>query len=319
MKIGLLTNIEWPFERNEDLARIAERFGFDQIWINEHPLDWDPFLVLQRLAGLVPGIPLGIGTINPWARHPAVIAASAATLSRATGVPFVLGIGSGAPPLFPPIGIEPANVIAGTEESVRIMRALVAGQESTFSGSVFSTKGAKLTFGPTEQVSVLLGVSGGPKMLKVAGVAADGVIVPAGNHAFYQSVIGEYITHRGQAASTGEASEVVVNGNILVGDGESVEKEARSRLAHSLEYRAKTSAHALKRMNVELEEAKRWANAPEEIPRQLLEESILWGSPENCVTRLRELEALGVTQYVLRFPSIEEAKEVGESVLPLLR
>jgi alkanesulfonate monooxygenase SsuD/methylene tetrahydromethanopterin reductase-like flavin-dependent oxidoreductase (luciferase family) len=318
MKVGVLANIEWPLSEVDALAEAAGRFGFDQIWINEHPLDWDPFLVLDRISARAPGVPLGIGTINPWARHPAVIAASAATLANSAGVPFALGLGSGAPPLFPPIGIELKNVIAGTEEAVRVITTLVAGDESNFEGSVFQTAGARLTFPPKEPVSVLLGVSGGPRMLRVAGEYAEGVIVPAGNYAFYQSVVADYMSAASSAGRvrTDEPPVIVVNGNILVGDAFELEAEGRSRLAHSLEYRAKTSVHALERMAVTTDQARRYAAVPDEIPRRLLEESIILGPPKACVERLRQLESLGVTQYVLRFPSMEELTQVGELLLP---
>ena len=162
MKIGVVLDILWPLEQIKRVALAAEESGFDQVWLSDHPLGRDPFLTVLHLAQEIPRILLGIGTVNPSARHPAVLAASAGFLNQLTDGRFSLGIGSSINPLLHPIGLDVAGQVPRCREAIRIIRHLLERGSSTFSGEMFSTVDARLLFERGGPLPVLVGASRRP-------------------------------------------------------------------------------------------------------------------------------------------------------------
>lgn len=87
-------------------ARLAERLGFDSIWVRDHLVFHphgmegtdrtflEPFITLSFLAGATESIGLGTATIIPF-RHPILTAYSVASMSWLSRRRFDLGIGAG--------------------------------------------------------------------------------------------------------------------------------------------------------------------------------------------------------------------------------
>lgn len=89
-----------------DGSRLAERLGFDSIWVRDHLVFHphgmegtdrtfiEPFVTLSFLAGATSSIGLGAATIIPF-RHPILMAYSVASMSWLSRRRFDLGIGAG--------------------------------------------------------------------------------------------------------------------------------------------------------------------------------------------------------------------------------
>jgi len=108
-RFGLLVP-HFGIEADQDLltegARLAERLGFDSLWVRDHLVFHphgmegtdrtfiEPFVALSYLAGVTEKIGLGAATIIPF-RHPINMAYSVASLSWMTRRKFDLGIGAG--------------------------------------------------------------------------------------------------------------------------------------------------------------------------------------------------------------------------------
>ena len=87
-------------------VRLAERLGFDSIWVRDHLVFHphgmegtdrtfiEPFVTLSFLAGATESIGLGAATIIPF-RHPVLMAYSVASMSWISRRKFDLGIGAG--------------------------------------------------------------------------------------------------------------------------------------------------------------------------------------------------------------------------------
>lgn len=87
-------------------VRLAERLGFDSIWVRDHLVFHphgmegtdrtfiEPFVTLSFLAGATESIGLGAATIIPF-RHPILMAYSVASMSWMSRRRFDLGIGAG--------------------------------------------------------------------------------------------------------------------------------------------------------------------------------------------------------------------------------
>jgi len=74
-------------------GRIAEECGYDSLWVTERLRHEETFALLGHLAASTTRLGLGVGVVNPYTRHPALIAMGAATLAALTGGRFVLGLG----------------------------------------------------------------------------------------------------------------------------------------------------------------------------------------------------------------------------------
>ncbi|MDP9483872.1 MAG: LLM class flavin-dependent oxidoreductase [Chloroflexota bacterium] len=108
-RFGLLVP-HFGIEADQDLltegARLADRLGFDSLWVRDHLVFHphgmegtdrtfiEPFVALSFLAGVTERIGLGAATIIPF-RHPIYMAYSVASLSWMTRRRFDLGIGAG--------------------------------------------------------------------------------------------------------------------------------------------------------------------------------------------------------------------------------
>jgi 5,10-methylenetetrahydromethanopterin reductase len=318
MQVGVVLDILWPFEQIRRLALAAEESGFDQVWLSDHPLGRDPFLTVLHLAPELPRIGLGIGTVNPSARHPAVLAASAATLNQMIGGRFSLGIGSSIDPLLHPIGLDVAGQVPRCREAIRIIRQLLEEGGSTFAGEMFTTVDARLRFDRGGPLPVLVGASGAPKMLKMSGEEAHGVIIPAGNQAFYRYAVDAFRQSMRDAGRVDEGS-VVLNGNMAVHDNsDQALASIKPLVADAIAHRAENK-FSLRHMGITLEQAHAWRDDPASLPDPVTRESAIAGTPDECVEGLIDFSRWGITQLALRFPEEATVRAVGNKVLPKLR
>jgi 5,10-methylenetetrahydromethanopterin reductase len=154
-------------------GKLAEQLGFSALWVlDSHLLFREVYTLLGALAVSTSRIRLGTGVTNPLTRHPTVTASAIATLAALSGGRATLGISVGDSALKA-MNLEPAKV-ADLETTVRQCRALLAGGETSFgAGNI-----ARLHHGRLP-VPIYLAATG-PRMLKLAGEIADGVILMNG-------------------------------------------------------------------------------------------------------------------------------------------
>ncbi|HXJ78129.1 MAG TPA: LLM class flavin-dependent oxidoreductase [Candidatus Methylomirabilis sp.] len=318
MEVAVALDIVWPESRLRRLARVADEHGYDQLWISDHPLGRDPFLALLDLARYVDRIRLGIATINTSARHPAILAASAATLSLYTPGRFWLGLGSSNASLLGPIGLAASQQAQRCRDAVVIIRQLLEEGGSTVSSTLHTTRDARLLLSGVSPVPVLVGTSGGPAMLRVSGQVAHGIIVPAGNLGLYRYVI-ETFREAYRASGRAAAPYIVLLANVAVATApDAMIAFMRPRVAQTIAYRAK-SGHALPHMGITGEQAQAWADRPETLPDAVVRDAAMIGTPTECLDGLQRFASMGVTQLVLRFPDETTIREFGIHVLPRFR
>ena len=160
-------------------VRLAERLGFDSVWIGQHyPAEpgWfhlpSPLLVLAALA---PSTTLTLGTgvllLPMW--HPLVLAYDAAVLDQLCGGRLVLGVGIGRPHDWARFGIDRGAVGDRTDDMLAALRALWSGA-SSFEGRVLSVQGGIRPL-PTQPGGPPLWVGGTiGRAMRRAAVLGDG-------------------------------------------------------------------------------------------------------------------------------------------------
>jgi 5,10-methylenetetrahydromethanopterin reductase len=173
--LGLLIHPGDPVQTLVRRAQRAEAAGFDTLWVADEKFYRDPWVVLTAIAGSTSSARLGTAVTEPYARHPALIAAAMATLAEfAPDRAFVVGLGAGGPG-FPPMGVVRRRPNRAIPEAVTILRGLLAGERVDFEGEVVSFKGGSLNFEPRALPVYVAARAAG--MLATAGAVADGVIL----------------------------------------------------------------------------------------------------------------------------------------------
>jgi 5,10-methylenetetrahydromethanopterin reductase len=166
--------------RQMGCARLAEELGYGTYWVPEDYFFRGAFALASAIACSTRTIRVGLGVVNPYTRHPALIAMEFAALTEIAGGRTVLGIGAGVRHwIETQMRIPYAKPTAAMRETVDIVRRLFRGESVGYEGKVFRTDGAKLSFpAPRAEIPIVLGVLG-PKNLEMAGEVADGVVLSA--------------------------------------------------------------------------------------------------------------------------------------------
>ena len=156
-------------------ARAAERAGLGSAWIIEDYFHPGAYALAAAAAAVTERLVIGLGVVNPYTRHPALVAMETAALAGIAPGRVVLGLGSSNRRwIEAQMGIPFKAPLGGLRECVEIVRRLLAGERVTFRGETFTVDDVELEWRPPEAVPVLLGVKG-PKALRLAGEIADGV------------------------------------------------------------------------------------------------------------------------------------------------
>ncbi|MGH2808538.1 MAG: TIGR03621 family F420-dependent LLM class oxidoreductase [Actinomycetota bacterium] len=172
-----------------DHVRRIEDGGIDVFLVRDHLSasalgpQWAPFSALATAAASTDRLRVGTMVLANDFRHPAVVAQEAATLADLSGGRFELGMGAGwFEPEFRAAGLAfdlPRTRIARLQESVHVIKSLLAGETVRFEGEHYSIAGLSLDLRPAQPPPLLIG-GGGPKMLAFAARVADVIgVLPA--------------------------------------------------------------------------------------------------------------------------------------------
>jgi 5,10-methylenetetrahydromethanopterin reductase len=155
---------------------LAEELGYANVWFGDSQNIWRESSVTMGAAAVgTERVVLGTGVTNAVTRHRSLLASTWASLAEFTGGRVALGIGTGDSSLRT-MGLKPLT-LAQLETAVAELRALLRGESvrEPDSGAEFHLN--YLT-GPVD-VPIYIAASA-PRILRLAGRIADGVIVLVG-------------------------------------------------------------------------------------------------------------------------------------------
>jgi len=306
MKQGLVLTPPDP----ATLARwssLAEETGFDAIWVTDsQSLYREVFASVGVCLSSTRQIPCGPCVINPITRHPAVAASAIATLSEMHGERAVLGLGSGDSAVLN-LGMKPVRV-ARVRAYLIALRSLLEEGRAEYEGRACILNWFK------RRVPLYLAAEG-PRMLRLAGELADGVIVGSG---LVPEMVrdSKALIEEGARAAGRRIEDIDLWWMAKVNvheDGERARREIRAGLAGSAHHAFNFTLEGkhvppgmagpireLRRRYVFSEHAmaEKDANAAlvDELGLRgfLLERFAIAGTPEECRARLGELEGMGI-------------------------
>lgn len=176
MRLGLSYGVgrREPLSRVPRIAALVEEAGLDRLWFVDYQLPMKDSVVAMTLAaGATERLKLGPGVANPRSRHVSIVANAMTAINEITDGRALVGVGSGHTGVYG-VGLKPTN-LAETEAAVHALRALVAGQETDAESG--DRRYQLHTVPPDLAPPPVYLAATHEKMLRLAGRAADGVIL----------------------------------------------------------------------------------------------------------------------------------------------
>lgn len=148
-----------------DLAKAAERLGFDAVSGSDHPFPlviegeaghqtYDPFVLLSYVGSATERIALHFSLLVAPYRNPFLSARMLSTLDFASGGRVIAAVGAGyLRAEFDALGADYEGRTAKVDEMVRTMRAAWTGEPVEYSGSTFRASGNVMLPTPTSKPS----------------------------------------------------------------------------------------------------------------------------------------------------------------------
>jgi 5,10-methylenetetrahydromethanopterin reductase len=320
MTVGLLLGSSSPPEHIPRLATRAEELGFAELWLSEDYFTTGGIAAAGAALAATRTIPVATGVVSALARHPAVLAMEAATLSRVHPGRFRLGIGLGVRDWLRQMGVDPSSPLSAMREAITSIRALLAGEEVTLRGRVYQLDGIRLEH-PPEPAPPIFAAATAPKMLALSGELADGTVLSVLAGPTYVRWARERI---GRGATHGVTTFAFCNaGPDAAAARAAVRPLAASYLA--LEPRGPlTDAYGISDEVAALVD--RTKGDPDDLaaalPDSWLDELVIAGDAADCLDAIRRLLDAGSTAVAL-FPTPPDhgdaiVEYLGRSVLPEL-
>lgn len=303
-RFGVALSNEVPLDESIALARRAEELGFDEVWVPESRHGRSATTAAAVLARETARVGIGVGVVNPFWRHPSLIAMEAAALDEASGGRLRLGIGAALWTLRA-LGEDDERTrrpLAAMIEAVRVVKAMLAGEEGV-DGQVFRVRAdAQLDFEPRRRrIPVYVGAVN-RNMMEAAGAWADGVYLGAITSPGYVRWARERMAEGARGAGR-EQDGLDLCANILTSVSKDA-KAARDACRHVLTYYlwrvepvvfetsgADPEAVAFVRSKVP---EVGLDSVAERLPDHLIDVFAAAGTPDTVMAKLAEFEEAGL-------------------------
>lgn len=290
------------------LATSAERVGYDGFFLPE-TWSWDITVLLGEIAARTHHITLGTGILGIWGRSPATIAMAAATLATASGGRFMLGLGTSTPQLAEGLHDVPfTRPLGRMRRTVNQVRALLGGERVPLAGSS-GARPLKLNVPPQPPIPICLAALGDDST-RLAGEISDGwvpFIYPVSRLEVGMALLREGAARGGHPdrlppiypsiptvvaadSATARAGAAWVVSFYLSTMG-AIYRDSLTRFGFGKEVAAVLAANSPKHTGVVPPDA--------EI---LLDELIVYGTPDEACRRLARWYAAGVDMPILLLP-----------------
>lgn len=159
------------------LARTAEDAGFHSLWASEL-YSFDVFTTLTHLALATTRIRVGTNVANVYARTPAMLASTAASLDQISGGRLILGIGVSGPQVVEGWhGVPYEHPLARTRTTIQVVRAVLRREKLPVPGTagpLQSAKGLRLINRPLRADIPIYVAAIGPRNVELAASEGDG-------------------------------------------------------------------------------------------------------------------------------------------------
>ncbi len=287
-----------PLGEQADLFRELADLGYTDLWSSEAN-GADAFTPLALASVWAPTLRLGTAIVPAYTRGPACLAQSAASLASAAPGRFALGIGTSSNVIVEGWnGIPFEEPYQQVKAMAHFLRQALSGEKVTGDFGRFSVRSFKLGVPVTEPVPILIAAlrSG---MLRLAGSLGDGAII---NWLSADDVatVAPYVNEGGAD------KEIVARIFVApIDDADTVRGFGRHAIAAYLNVPVYAEFHRWLGREDRLGEMwKLWGDGDRKgalaaIPDSVVDELIVWGTPDACREHLQRYVDNGVTTPVV--------------------
>lgn len=336
-------------DRTFELARMADQAGVESLWLLEDPDGWDALAVLGGIARETERLRIGTGVVNPYYRHPALIAASMSTLDLLSDGRAFLGFGRGQSEWYElALGMDVGRPETRLAETIDLLRQWWSPGErasSPESATEFAINDWRRVFRPIQHPFPIYQAAVGPRAMRIAARHADGVIF--NDLASMQFMKESIETVRQVAIDAGRDPSGFVfaaRSQLTITDNpEELYERRKSTVAmiHALPHMERlmeTDGYDIDRiiadvrqaMNtneilsqggnfLDLREGGDLEAAKRAIPTGLMEELVVAGPLPQVRQRLREMAEIGVTHVFLATPKPDTTTDELRDLIASLR
>ena len=160
-----------------EIAKMADANRYHSVWFAENAFGRGVLPAASAASAATQSIGVGIGVLNPYNRHPTLIAMEIGALDELAQGRVRLGIGSGIAASTERMGLSADRPLAAVRDAITIVRAMLKGEEVDYAGAVFSARKVKLGFPALRPDMPLLMAARGEQALALCGRIADGLII----------------------------------------------------------------------------------------------------------------------------------------------
>jgi 5,10-methylenetetrahydromethanopterin reductase len=281
------------------LARLAEDAGFAVVTAYNDLWFQPPLPALLEVASATSRVRVGPSCLNPFTTHPVELAGQTAVLDAASDGRAFLGLARGS--WLEGLAVDQAAPVTALREAWEVVRRLLAGDESGFSGQRFSLPpGERLRYAVRRSEVPLLVGAWAPRLAAFAGEAATELKVGGSANADLVPVMQERI---------GNPDVGIVLGAVTVvdDDGGRARRIARREVAAYVEVVAEhdptfaVDAELLERIRALLSSGDRDA-AGALLSDELLARFAFAGTPAQIVEHVESVFAAGALRVDLGTP-----------------
>lgn len=282
----------------------------DRLWVADEQFLRDAWVQLGGIAAVTSRVSIGICVTDPYIRHAALTATSAATLQELSGGRAILGLGAGSTG-FEALGIAQRSPARAVAECIELCRELwTEPAPFSYQGEQVRFTDSRLDFKPPGPIPIYVAARG-PKMLAAAARLADAVLIGSfaqGRGLDYAlKTIGEAEGGRNpELPPLRKAAWIYVS---VSPDAEGARRGAERGLAlavrssHALlaeigyEIPAEVLDFILKGSHSLTDDEVDWVVA--RLPRELVEDLTVAGDVSQCVAKLRRMSDRGVQEVAV--------------------
>ena len=175
----------FPVDEAVSMAKKAEELGVGSVWFAEDYFFRGGMPYMSTAAMSTERIRIGLGVINPYSRHPALMAMEFATLDEMSNQRTVFGLGSGVPFWMKQMGYDFKKPLSRTKACVNLVRKIMTGKKVNHKDDFFEANNIQLEFTPVRESAPIFLAFEGKQGLKLCGEIGDGVILSIFNTPSY--------------------------------------------------------------------------------------------------------------------------------------
>ena len=316
------------FETCMESIQAAEEAGYGFAWFVDSQLLWhDVYVYMTSTLARTERIVVGTAVTNPYTRHLTVTASAFATLAQLHPERLIMGIGRGDSSLRP-MGMNPVPTRV-FRESIPVLRSLMNGDTVPIGGTDVHLRWV------TDPTNVPICMSAtGPKNLRAAGALADRVMLYVGVNTASVSWAMENVRMGAEEAGRDpESVKFSILTAMWVGDDQE-DAWARCRWApaacanHVADTMNRNPEHGMPEPLTRLTQAREdydyyaghldsKADHTAYLTGDLVDDYAIAGSPDKCLAKVRELEALGIDEISCAYLNgeLEQIATVGRQII----